>query len=203
MSVYTDYGVAEYINTSSWNRHAFYNYDDDDDDDDEDYTIAITPEDPNSNSTSIDDDFFSIDDIDYVEASPPDFKLVSLEEVKDDILREKLLNIHLLIAKIKSLNDNPTPDRVLKYPSPFPILFEDNHFFFENSDTSLSYSDNSLPEFETFIDHTEKTSSGSTTTLVDYSLPKYDSFIFEIEPVQGELTSVVIRHKLKHVNYNF
>nr|GEU71176.1 hypothetical protein [Tanacetum cinerariifolium] len=31
--------LAEYINTSSWNRPAFYNYDDDDD---EDYTIAIT-----------------------------------------------------------------------------------------------------------------------------------------------------------------
>ncbi|GKF79140.1 hypothetical protein Tco_0234708, partial [Tanacetum coccineum] len=34
-------------------------------------------------STSIDDDYFSIDDIDYVEASPPDSELVSLEEVKD------------------------------------------------------------------------------------------------------------------------
>nr|GFA64090.1 hypothetical protein [Tanacetum cinerariifolium] len=32
--------LAEYINTLSWNRPAFYNYDDDDD---EDYTIAITP----------------------------------------------------------------------------------------------------------------------------------------------------------------
>nr|GFA19685.1 hypothetical protein [Tanacetum cinerariifolium]GFA19686.1 hypothetical protein [Tanacetum cinerariifolium] len=32
--------LGEYINTPSWNRHAFYNYDDDND---EDYTIAITP----------------------------------------------------------------------------------------------------------------------------------------------------------------
>nr|GEV26830.1 retrovirus-related Pol polyprotein from transposon TNT 1-94 [Tanacetum cinerariifolium] len=31
--------LAEYINTSSWNHHAFYNYDDDDGD----YSIAITP----------------------------------------------------------------------------------------------------------------------------------------------------------------
>ncbi|GJS57166.1 hypothetical protein Tco_0651950 [Tanacetum coccineum] len=29
--------------------------------------------------------------------------------IKDDILREKLLNINLLIAKIDSLRDNPTP----------------------------------------------------------------------------------------------
>ncbi|GKF15894.1 hypothetical protein Tco_0057356 [Tanacetum coccineum] len=55
--------------------------------------------DSNDDSTSIDDDSFSINEIDYVEASPPDYELVSLEEVKnfhpkdgeikDDILREK------------------------------------------------------------------------------------------------------------------
>ncbi|GKD20421.1 hypothetical protein Tco_1222124, partial [Tanacetum coccineum] len=66
--------------------------------------------DSNDDSTSIDDDSFSIDDIDYVEASPTDSELVSLEEVKDfhtkdgetedDILREKLSKINLLIAKI-------------------------------------------------------------------------------------------------------
>nr|GEV92103.1 hypothetical protein [Tanacetum cinerariifolium] len=120
----------------------------------------------NDDSTSVDDDYFSIDDIDYVEASPPDSELVNLEEVEDDILREKLLNIRLLIAKIESLNDNPTPDRVLKSPSLFPIL--------------------------TFSNHTEETNSGSTTTHADYSLPEYDSFIFEIKPDQGELTSVVM-----------
>ncbi|GJV84382.1 hypothetical protein Tco_0290479 [Tanacetum coccineum] len=64
--------------------------------------------------------------------------------------------------------------------------------FFKKSDTSLSYSDNSLPEFETFSDHTEKMSSGSTTTHADNSLPEYDSFLFETGHDQGELTSVVI-----------
>ncbi|GJR01037.1 hypothetical protein Tco_0524021 [Tanacetum coccineum] len=130
------------------------------------------------------DDCTSSDD-DYVKASPPDYELVSLEEVKDfypedgendtyillkikdDILREKLLNINVLIAKIESLYDNLTP-------------------------SSLSYSDNSLPEFETFSDHTEETRSGSTTTHADNSLPEYDSFHFEIEPDQGELSRVVM-----------
>nr|GEZ60220.1 hypothetical protein [Tanacetum cinerariifolium] len=99
--------------------------------------------DSNDDSTSIDDDYFSIDDIDYVEASHPDSELVSLEEVKDfdledekidtdilltikdDILHEKLLNINLLIAKIKALKDNPTSstDSVLKSPSLFPNSF--------------------------------------------------------------------------------
>nr|GEV13931.1 putative reverse transcriptase domain-containing protein [Tanacetum cinerariifolium] len=267
--------LAEYINTPSWNRPAFYNYDDDD----EDYTIAITPvvsteelvdsliikdehldtiratesnevikssvedlvsilsesegifdnmcdvpfrdnslpldilkdqfeivSDSNDDSTLIDDDSFSIDDIDYVEASPSHFELVSLGEVKDfypkdgeiedDILREKFSKINLLIAKIESLNDNPTLDRVLKSPSLFPIPVEDSNSFFEKFDTSLSYSDNSLPGFETFSDHTEETSSGSTTTHVDYSLPQYDLFLFEIEPDQDELTSIVMEDNL-------
>ncbi|GJU32744.1 hypothetical protein Tco_1176333, partial [Tanacetum coccineum] len=75
--------------------------------------------DSNDDSSLIDDDSFSIDDIDYVEASPPDSKLVSLEEVKDfhtedgeiedDILREKLSKINLLIAKIEALDTNLTP----------------------------------------------------------------------------------------------
>ncbi|GJS37774.1 hypothetical protein Tco_0536156 [Tanacetum coccineum] len=98
-------------------------------------------------------------DIDYVEASPPDSELVSLKEVKDfdledgetdtnillkikdDILREKLLNINLLIAKIESLNDNPTPSTnfMLKSPSSFPIPVEDSDFFLEKSYTFSLY----------------------------------------------------------------
>ncbi|GJU19451.1 hypothetical protein Tco_1152793 [Tanacetum coccineum] len=207
--------LADYINTPNLNYPAFY-------DDDDEYTIqyreylenssnAITPdlstEEPDnslsmgdehlstilekeSNELINDDDSF--ENIDYVEASPPDSELVSLEEVKDDILHEKLLNIYLLIAKIESLNDNPTPDCVLKSPSTFPIPVEDSDSFFKKSDTSLSYLDNSLPEFETFSDHTEETSSGSTTTHSDNSLLEYESFLFEIEPDRGELTSVVM-----------
>nr|GEZ29102.1 hypothetical protein [Tanacetum cinerariifolium] len=138
-------------------------------------------------------DVGSFKDIDYVEASPLDYELVSLEEVKDDIVCKKLLNINLLIAKIESLNDNPTLDWVLKYPSLFPIPVKDSDSFFEKSDTSISYSDNSLTELETFSDHTEETSSGSTTTHANNSLPEYDSFLFEFEPDQGELTSIVMK----------
>ncbi|GKD75903.1 hypothetical protein Tco_1334185 [Tanacetum coccineum] len=164
--------------------------------------------DSNDDGTSSDDDDF--EDIKYVEASPPDSELVSLEEVnvvdqekeeidledilriQDVILREKLLNINCLIVNIESLNDNPTHDRVLESPSSFPISVKDSDSFFEKSDTSLSYSDIFLPEFETFSDHTEKTRSDSTTTHANNSLPEYDSFHFEIEPDQGGLTSVVM-----------
>nr|GEY34573.1 hypothetical protein [Tanacetum cinerariifolium] len=157
--------------------------------------------DSNNDDISSDDDAF--EDIKYVEASLLDSKLVSLEEendvyqeekrinledilqIQDVILREKLLSINRLIADIKFLNDNPTPDRVLKSSSLFPI--------FEKSDNSLSYSDNSLPGFKTFSDHTEETRSGSITAHANNSLLEYDSFCFEIEPDQGRLTNVVIK----------
>nr|GFA53946.1 hypothetical protein [Tanacetum cinerariifolium] len=95
--------------------------------------------------------------------------------IKDDIIREKLLNINLLIAKIEALNDNPTPssDFMTKSSSTSlnSLLEETNSF------------DNSLPEFETFCFDVEeissgKISSGSTTTHFDSSF--YDSFIFDL-----------------------
>nr|GEZ07935.1 hypothetical protein [Tanacetum cinerariifolium] len=147
----------------------------------------------NNDDISSDDDDF--EDIEYVKAS----ELVSLEEenevyqeekefnledilqIQDVILREKLLSINRLIVDIEFFNDNPNPDHVLKSSSSFPI--------FEKSDNSLSYSDNSLPEFETLSDHTEETISGNTTAHANNSLPEYDLFCFEIEPDQGRLTS--------------
>nr|GEU69595.1 hypothetical protein [Tanacetum cinerariifolium] len=152
----------------------------------------------NDDDISSDDDDF--EDVEYVEASLPDPKIVSVEEendvnieeeevdlenvfqIQDIVLREKLLSINCLIANIKSLNDNPTPDRVLNSSTSIPIS--------EESDNSLS--DNSAPEFETFCDHTEETRSGINTTHVDDSLPEYDSFCFEIEPDQERLINVDI-----------
>ncbi|GKD99312.1 hypothetical protein Tco_1387296, partial [Tanacetum coccineum] len=138
--------------------------------------------DSNDDSTLIDDDSFSINDIVYVEASPPDSDLVSLEEVKDfhtedgeiedDIFCEKLLKINLLIAKIEAINSNPPPssDFVTKSPSIFP------ESFLEATNTF----DNSIPKSETFCFDLEENSSGSTTTHSDISLSKYDLFIFDL-----------------------
>ncbi|GJZ95444.1 hypothetical protein Tco_0667778 [Tanacetum coccineum] len=133
---------------------------------------------------SSDDD--SYENIEYVKASPLNL------EYDNVILHEKLLNVHRLITNIESLKNNPTPDFVFKSPFSFPIPVMDSGSFFEESDTFLSHSDKSLPEFETFNDYTEETRSGSTTTHAINSLPEYDSFLFEIEPNQGGLTSVVI-----------
>ncbi|GJS55961.1 hypothetical protein Tco_0629323 [Tanacetum coccineum] len=137
--------------------------------------------DSNNDGTSSDDD--SYENIEYVEASPLNLEYDRLEEVNEDqeekefdledifqiqdvILREKLLNISRLVTNIESLKNNPTPDYVFKSPSSFPIPVVDSDSFFEESNTSLSHLDNSLPEFETFSDHTEETRSGCTTTHV-------------------------------------
>ncbi|GKG18483.1 hypothetical protein Tco_0372781, partial [Tanacetum coccineum] len=87
-----------------------------------------------------------------------------------------------VITNIESLNDNPTPDCVLKSPSSVPIPIKNSDSFFEESDTSLSHLDNSLSEFEPFSNDTKETRKGSTTTHANNSLPEYDSFLFEVEP---------------------
>nr|GFA07463.1 hypothetical protein [Tanacetum cinerariifolium] len=161
--------------------------------------------DSNNDDISSDDDTF--EDIEYVEASLPDPELVSLEEendvyqedkevdledifqIQDVVLREKLLSINRLIANIESLNENPTPDLVLKSSASFPI--------FKESDNSLS--DNSSHEFETFRDQTKETRSGSITTRAHESLPEYDSFCFKIDPDQERLISVV-KNDISFVN---
>nr|GEX93727.1 hypothetical protein [Tanacetum cinerariifolium] len=272
--------LAEYINTPSWNRPAFYN---NGDDNDVDYTIAITPvlstEEPDNslsmgdehldtipvtksdeviksrvedlvpipsesegipdimcdvllvnNPTPLeakdhfeivinsnddysfsDDDYLYYENIEYVEASPHDSEFVYLEvekivipedeEIEDDNLREKLLKVNLLIAKIKALKDNPTPSSefLTKSPSTHPKSFlkETNTFYnslpeFENfcfdleeigSGSTTTHSNISLSKYEAFSfydDHIEEISSGSTTTQSDISLPEYDLFIFDL-----------------------
>nr|GEW16875.1 hypothetical protein [Tanacetum cinerariifolium] len=151
----------------------------------------------NDDDISSDDDDF--EDVEYIEALLPDLEIVCVEEendvnveeedvdledifqIQDILLREKLLSITRLIANIKSLNENPTPDFVLNSFVSIPIS--------EESDNSLL--DNFSPEFKTFCDHTEETRSGNTTTHTDDSLPEYDSFCFEIEPDQERLINAV------------
>nr|GFA10654.1 hypothetical protein [Tanacetum cinerariifolium] len=139
--------------------------------------------DTNDDSTLINDDSFSIDNIEYVEASPPDSELVSLEvmeivipevggidddillPIKDDILRENLLNINLLIANIKALKDNPTLSSDFMTKSSSTSLY----FLLEETITF----DNSLPESKTFCFDLEEISSGGTATRSDISLLDY------------------------------
>nr|GFB70836.1 hypothetical protein [Tanacetum cinerariifolium] len=165
----------------------------------------------NDDYSSSDDDSLYNENIEYVEASPHDSELVSLEvekivipedeEIEDDNLREKLLKVNLLIAKIEELKDNPTPysEFLTKSSFIFPksVLEETNTFDdslpeFENlcfdleeisSSGTTTHSDISLPDYEAFSfydGHIEEISSGSTTSHSNISLSEYDSFIFDI-----------------------
>ncbi|GJU44026.1 hypothetical protein Tco_1201292 [Tanacetum coccineum] len=121
----------------------------------------------------------SYENIEYVEASSLNLEYDSLEEENED-QEEKEFNLEDIF-------------QIQDYPSSFPIMDSDS--FFEESDTSLSQLDHSLPKFKTFSCFKRKRHERqwliSTTTHANNSLPEYDSFLFEIEPDQGGLTSIV------------
>nr|GEZ69247.1 hypothetical protein [Tanacetum cinerariifolium] len=189
---------------------------DDDDDDDEDYTSAITPDEPvlsteepdnslyqfedlsesNEEFSSTDDDSFSVDNIDYVEVSPPDSELVS-SEVMEIVTPE--------VGGIKASNDNPIPfyDTSIS-GTPLNLTPSGKSDFFLEVDAFLAVEDeftssqfpksNLDPEgdmllFEAFLndDHSSdfktKSSSTSLNTLLeetnnfDNSLPECTTFL--------------------------
>nr|GFB39590.1 hypothetical protein [Tanacetum cinerariifolium] len=130
-----------------------------------------------SNNDDLSSDGESFVDIEYVDASVLDPKIVSIKEeneeevdledisqVQDVVLRKKLFSITRLISNIESLNDNSTPDCVF------------NSF---ESDNSLL--DNYSPEFETFCDHSKETRSEGDICfleelLIDNSILSHESF---------------------------
>nr|GEY30016.1 hypothetical protein [Tanacetum cinerariifolium] len=116
--------------------------------------------DSNDGSTLYDDDSFSIDNIEYVKASPPHSELVSLESSST--------SLNSLLEETNTF-DNSLPE--------FEVFCFDLEEISSGSTTTRS--DICLPEYEAFYyDHVKEISSGSTTTHFDSSL--YDSFIFDL-----------------------
>nr|GEV09109.1 hypothetical protein [Tanacetum cinerariifolium] len=133
----------------------------------------------NDDISSSDDDSLYKENIEYVEASPHDSEVVSLEvaeivipeeeEIEDDNLREKLLNVH---------------DETNTFHNSLP---EFENFYFDlgeiSSGSTTTHYDISLSDNEAFSfnnDHIKEISSGSTTTHSDISLSEYDSFTFDL-----------------------
>ncbi|GKA88791.1 hypothetical protein Tco_0810555, partial [Tanacetum coccineum] len=158
----------------------------------------------NSNNDYFSSDDDSYENIDYVDASPPISEIVSLEVVeivilevggintdilltiKDDILREKLVNVNLLIANIEALKDNPTPSSDVMTKSSSTSL----NLFLEETNTF----DNSLPKSETFCFNLEENSSGSTTTRFDLSLPDYEAFYLDNDHIEEKSSGSTTTH---------
>ncbi|GJW81115.1 hypothetical protein Tco_0145090 [Tanacetum coccineum] len=143
--------------------------------------IVVNSNDDNSSS---DDDSTYGEDIDYVDASPPDVEIVSLE-----------------VVEIVTRN-NPTPSfrSCINSTPHFLIILEETYTF-----------DNSIPESENFRFNLEEISSGSPTTHSEsdlyheefadelthiMSLPNLECFKFKIEPDPGDLTSIPLLRKI-------
>ncbi|GKB31310.1 hypothetical protein Tco_0870711 [Tanacetum coccineum] len=130
--------------------------------------------DSNDDSSSSDDDSFSSKDIEYVDASPPDAEIVSLEVVE------------IVIPEIDALKDNPTPSSDFMTKSSSTSL----NLFLEETNTV----DNSLPETETFRSNLEEISSGSTTTRSDLSLPNYEAFNLDDDHINEKSSGSTTTH---------
>ncbi|GJU92680.1 hypothetical protein Tco_1317436 [Tanacetum coccineum] len=124
----------------------------------------------NDDSTSSDDDSPYGEYIEYVDASPPDAEIVSLEVVEIVIPEVGGIDDDILLTIKDDILHNPTPSSDFMTKSSSTSL----NLFLEETNTF----DNSIPESETFCFNLEEISSGSTTTHADFS--QYDSFIFDL-----------------------
>nr|GEY17025.1 hypothetical protein [Tanacetum cinerariifolium] len=165
----------------------------------------------NDDISSSDDDSLYKENIDLEAA---EIVIPEEEEIEDDNLREKLLNVHLLIANIEALKFNPTqssefltkssstsPKSFLEETNTFHnSLLEFKDFYFDlgeiNSGSTTTHSDISLPNYEAFSfddGHIKEISSGNTTTHSAISLSEYNLFIFDFthEEFANELAHII------------
>ncbi|GJY93195.1 hypothetical protein Tco_0508977 [Tanacetum coccineum] len=106
---------------------------------------------------------------------------IDILQIDDEILREKLLNVNLLIDKIKALNLTPSIPFVLEYPSSYPIPVVDSDFLIEEVDTFLVSKDSIPPGIESDFD-SEEDIIFLDDLLNDDPIPEYERFTFDIEP---------------------
>nr|GEW16620.1 hypothetical protein [Tanacetum cinerariifolium] len=156
----------------------------------------------NKEVSSIDDDSFSIDNIDYVEASPPNFELVSSEVMEivipevggidDDIL----LTIKDDILQISSGSTTTPPDiSLLEYEA-----FHDDHVKEISSGSPTTHSNSSLYALFIFnlsinpLPPADRSDSYEfINELIPFiSAPEYDCFLFKVVPNSGDFTKDVV-----------
>nr|GFB89983.1 hypothetical protein [Tanacetum cinerariifolium] len=119
--------------------------------------------DSNEEFSSTDDDSFFIDNIEYVEASPPDSELVSSEVMEIVIPESSSTSLNSILEETNTFDNS---------------LLEFETFCFDVKEISggstTTRSDISLPEYEAlYDDYVKEITSGTTTTHSDSSL--YDS----------------------------
>nr|GEY80068.1 hypothetical protein [Tanacetum cinerariifolium] len=147
----------------------------------------------NDEFSSPDDDSFSIDNIDYVDASPPDSEIVS-SEVKEIVIPETKSSSTSLNSLLHETNtsDNSSP----KFET---FCFDVKEI---SSGSTTTHSDISLPEYEVFYDnHVKEISSGSPLLILIILFMLHSSLIFRsthfllpigIEPNSRDFTKDVV-----------
>nr|GFC84888.1 hypothetical protein [Tanacetum cinerariifolium] len=153
----------------------------------------------NDEFSSTDNDSFSIDNIDYVEASPPYSELVSSEVME------------IVIPKVGRIDDDillTIKDDILHYEA---FYFDDGHVKEISSGSPTTQFDISLSEYDSFIfDLCPPSDRSDFYEFVDelahiISPPEYDCFYFRDLPDPGELMSILnsgIRENLSTTSMN-
>ncbi|GKA28799.1 hypothetical protein Tco_0715044 [Tanacetum coccineum] len=111
---------------------------------------------------------------------------IDILQIKDEILREKLLNVNLLIDKIEALNLTPSIPFVLEYPSSSSIPVVDSDFLIEEVDTFLVSEDSIPPGIESDFDSEGDIIFLDDLLTMDPILPDYsDCLDFEDSRARG------------------
>ncbi|GJX33517.1 hypothetical protein Tco_0243372 [Tanacetum coccineum] len=110
-----------------------------------------------------------------------------------DIVDSWFVNIPI---ENNSLSGNPTPsfDSVVESLSPLPTPYGDSDSLVEETDTLLSYFNDSSPDYETFCFDIKEKSSGSTAPHSDHSLQEYGSFCFDFDHIEEKSSGSTTSH---------
>ncbi|GKD51456.1 hypothetical protein Tco_1280432 [Tanacetum coccineum] len=127
--------------------------------------------------SGIDEDDCDEDDFDEEEGENDN----DILQIEDEILREKLLNVNLLVNKIEALKLTPFIPFVLENPSSSPIPIVDSDFLIEEVDRFLVPEDSIPPGIESDLD-LEGYIVFLDNLLNDDLIPEYERFTFNIEP---------------------
>ncbi|GJY94671.1 hypothetical protein Tco_0511032 [Tanacetum coccineum] len=125
----------------------------------------------------IDEDDFDEEDFDDEEGEIDN----NILQIEDEILREKLLNVNLLVDKIEALKLTLSIPFVLENPSSSPIPVVDSDFLIKEVDTFLVSEDSIPPGIESDLD-SEGDIVFLDNLLNDDPIPEYERFTFDIEP---------------------
>ncbi|GJW23111.1 hypothetical protein Tco_0033733 [Tanacetum coccineum] len=138
-----------------------------------------------------------VDELDFIDPILPGIDEVDFDEedfdeeegendndilqIEDEILREKLLNVNLLVDKIEALKLTPFIPFVIENPSSSPIPVVDSDFLVEEVDTFLVLEDSIPPGIESDLD-SEGDIVFLDNLLNEDPIPEYERFTFDIEP---------------------